>query len=94
MASTDLSHFYSEKEAGILDTEMLKQMTNFSPEGVLKAEQDGSGSACGAGAVALVLWVTRFLGATTVTLLNHSTSARASGDTHRVVGYGAAAITR
>ncbi len=94
VASTDLSHFYSENEANQLDAEMLKQMTGFSPEGVLKAERCGEGFACGAGAVALMLWTAHFLGAAKVTLLHHSTSAEASGDSSRVVGYGALAVTR
>lgn len=94
VASTDLSHFYNEAEANTLDFTMLNHMTANSPEGVLKAERCGEGFACGAGAVALMLWTTRFLGASQVTLLHHSTSAAASGDASRVVGYGALAVTR
>jgi AmmeMemoRadiSam system protein B len=41
-----------------------------------------------------MLWTARFLGASQVTLLHHSTSAAASGDASRVVGYGALAVTR
>ena len=93
VASTDLSHFYAENEAVALDSSMLGQMTTFSPEGVLKAERCGEGFACGAGAVALMLWTSRFLGADKVTLLHQSTSADASGDASRVVGYGALAVT-
>lgn len=94
VASTDLSHFYTESEANDLDAEMIRQMTGFSPEGVLKAESCGEGFACGAGAVALMLWTAHFLGASKVSLLHHSTSAEASGDTGRVVGYGALAVTK
>ena len=94
VASTDLSHFYTEGEALQLDTSMLHQITAFSPEGVLRAERCGEGFACGAGAVALMLWTSRYLGASKVTLLHHSTSADASGDSSRVVGYGALAVTR
>ncbi len=94
VASTDLSHFYDESTANALDTVMLNRMTSFSPQGVLQAEADQEGFACGSGAVALVLWTAKALGANQVTLLNHSTSARASRDTSSVVGYGALAITR
>ena len=72
---------------------MTKHFTDFDPEGVLKAEAKEEGFACGAGAVALALWTTRLLGAKKVTLLHHTTSAEASGDTSNVVGYAAAAIT-
>ena len=94
VASTDLSHFYTQGEATRLDTTMLQQITDFSPEGVLKAERCGEGFACGSGAVAFMLWTGKFLGASKVTLLHHSTSADASGDSNRVVGYGALAVTR
>lgn len=94
VASTDLSHFYDEEEANILDDAMLNQMIRFSSEGVLEAERCGEGFACGAGAVALMLWLARFLDARQVTLLHHSTSAEASGDSSRVVGYGALAVTK
>lgn len=92
VASTDLSHFFTEDEANTLDSFMLEKIKEFSPEGVLKAEKDGTGSACGNGAVAAVLWVARELGGSKVTILHHSTSAHATGDRSQVVGYGAAAI--
>ncbi|MCC6145999.1 MAG: AmmeMemoRadiSam system protein B [Anaerolineaceae bacterium] len=94
VASTDLSHFYRETDANVLDGEMLNQIGAFSPEGVLEAEETGSGSACGAYAVAAVLWAAQQMGANSVKILHHSTSADETGDRSRVVGYGAAAILR
>ncbi len=94
VASTDLSHFYNEHEARILDHEMLAQIEAFSPEGVLRTEKAGTGFACGAGAVATVLTAAKALGANHVHLLHHSTSADSTHDTSSVVGYGAAVITR
>lgn len=93
VASTDLSHFYNESSANQLDAVMLSQMSNFSAEGVLQAEEDQTGFACGSGAVALVLWLSKFMGAEHVTLLHHDTSASTSGDHSSVVGYGSLAIT-
>ncbi len=93
VASTDLSHFYPQSTALKLDRVMTGRFTAFDPAGVLEAEAHQEGFACGAGAVALALWTTRLMGAMHVTLLHHSTSADASGDTSRVVGYAAAAIT-
>lgn len=94
VASTDLSHFYHERDAQALDREMLKQIEAFSPSGVLQAEQNGTGFACGAGAVATVLTAAKALGADKVTLVHHSTSADATHDSSSVVGYGAAVITK
>ncbi|TFG70735.1 MAG: AmmeMemoRadiSam system protein B, partial [Anaerolineales bacterium] len=93
VASTDLSHFYPQSTALQLDQVMTGRFTAFDPAGVLQAEAHHEGFACGAGGVALALWTAQLMGATHVTLLQHSTSADASGDTSRVVGYAAAAIT-
>ena len=93
VASTDLSHFFTEEEANHLDGVMLEQIRGYSPEGVLKAEEDGTGSACGNGAVAAALWTSRELGGKKVTILHHSTSAQTTGDRSQVVGYGAAVIS-
>lgn len=94
VASTDLSHFYTERAANVLDAEMLHQIESFSPEGVLEAEHSGKGFACGAGAVAAVLWAARELGGNTVKILHHSTSGDETGDRSSVVGYGAAVILK
>jgi len=93
VASTDLSHFYPQATAIKLDRVMTGRFSAFDPQGVLEAEAHQEGFACGAGAVALALWTTQLMGARHVTLLHHSTSADASGDASRVVGYAAAAIT-
>ncbi len=92
VASTDLSHFYPLSSAEKLDTQMLHQIVSLSPEGVLEAERSGTGFACGAGAVAMVLWASKLLGGDSAVLLHHSTSADETGDRSSVVGYGAAAI--
>jgi hypothetical protein len=94
VASTDLSHFHPEARADELDAEMLREVEAFSPEGVLQAERSGKGSACGAGAVAAVLWVCKKLGASRVQVLHHSTSGKTTGDHDSVVGYGAAVILK
>ena len=94
VASTDLSHFFTEQEAERLDRHMLAQFEAFSPQGVMRAEDEHSGYACGSGAVAAVFWAAQGLGANKVTILHHSTSAAATGDTSQVVGYGAAAISK
>ncbi len=94
VASTDLSHFYDQETAKKLDSEMLRQIESFSPEGVFAAEKSGTGFACGHAAVATVLWAARELGANTVKLLHYATSGDVTGDYSGVVGYGAAAILK
>ncbi len=93
IASTDLSHFFPLDIAEVMDAEMLKQIKEMNPEGVLSAEKEGSASACGASAVAVMLWLTKKAGAKEAFILNYSTSADSTGDKTSVVGYGSAAVT-
>ena len=94
VASTDLSHFYNQDQALELDREMLRQIEAFDPLGVLQAEDEGKGYACGRYALAAVLWAARDLGANTVQILKHATSGDVTGDYTGVVGYAAAVVTR
>ena len=94
VASTDLSHFYSQDDAKTLDSEMLHQIETFSPEGVLNAEEMGKGFACGRGAVAATLYAAKEMGAEHVKILNYATSGDVSGDYSSVVGYGAGVVYR
>ena len=94
VASTDLSHFYSQATARLLDGEILHQVECFDPQGVLDAEQEGRGFACGKAALAAVMWAALELGANRAVILNYATSGDVSGDYERVVGYAAAAFIR
>ncbi len=94
VASTDLSHFYPEMVARRLDSGMLEAIGFFEPDSVLEAESTGKGYACGAPAVAAVLWAAQELGANHVQVLHHSTSGDETGDRSQVVGYGAAVVLK
>lgn len=94
VASTDLSHFYDQQTANILDREMLRRFEAFDPASIFEAEHSGRGFACGHAAVATVLWASRQLGADKVQILDYATSGDVTGDYSSVVGYGAAAILK
>ena len=94
VASTDLSHFYNQKTADILDSEMLKRFESFDPESIFEAEQTGLGFACGHAAVASMLSAARELGANKVQILKYATSGDVTGDYSSVVGYGAGVVLR
>lgn len=94
VASTDLSHFYSQEEAVFFDTEMLRRIESFSVEDVSSAEKEGQGFACGLGALTAALWTAKSLGADTVKVLRHATSGDVTGDYTSVVGYGAAVVLK
>jgi len=94
VASSDLSHFYTEQEAKELDEAMLNRVAAFDPRGVIRIEDEGRGFACGRAAIASVLVAARELGADEVQIVGYGTSADVTGDRSRVVGYGAAVIYR
>ncbi|MGZ6345945.1 MAG: AmmeMemoRadiSam system protein B [Anaerolineales bacterium] len=94
VASTDLSHFYTQKQAVAFDTEMLRRVEAFLPEEVFSAEGEKAGFACGLGALTAVLWAAKALGGDTVRVLRHATSGDVTGDYSSVVGYGAAVILK
>ncbi|MGD0612957.1 MAG: AmmeMemoRadiSam system protein B [Anaerolineales bacterium] len=94
VASTDLSHYYAQKDANIYDGEMLRQVEAFSPEGVFRVEKEEKGFACGLGALAAVLWAAKELGGDQVRVLRHATSGDVTGDYSSVVGYGAAVVLK
>jgi MEMO1 family protein len=94
VASTDLSHFYPQKQAVVFDNEMLRRVESFSPEKVFSAEIEKQGFACGLGALTAVLWAAKALGGDTVKVLRHATSGDVTGDYSSVVGYGAAVILK
>jgi len=94
VASTDLSHFYTQQVAGELDAVILDRVAAFNPRGVIEADEQGEGFACGRGALAAILWAAKSLGGNRVTILKHATSGDVTGDYSQVVGYAAAVVTR
>jgi AmmeMemoRadiSam system protein B len=94
VASSDLSHFYTQRQAEQFDAAILEQVANFSPEGLFEVEAQGKGFACGLAPMAAVLWAARGLGANQVQVLNHATSGDVLRDFSSVVGYGAAVVLK
>lgn len=87
VASTDLSHFLTEDEAQKADRNTLDAILSMDPARL--ADDGGEYSLCGGAAVAAAMACAVVRGADHAILLEHTTSARATGDTGRVVGYAA-----
>lgn len=94
VASSDLSHHQPAAVARRLDDALLERIESFDPAGVLRAEDEGTGYACGKGAIAAVLWAAAALGAASVRVVKYSHSGEVTGDDSAVVGYAAAIVTR
>lgn len=92
VASTDLSHFYPEKQANRLDGELRKAVENYDPELLMEKLERGKTEACGGGIVASVLKATKRLGGSRVEVFEYTTSGAVTGDFDEVVGYLSAAV--
>ena len=92
VASSDLSHFYTDDAARQLDQVMLTRIEALDPAGVIRVEDEGQAFACGRAAIAAVLVAAKQLGARQAQVVGYATSGDTTGDRQRVVGYGAAVI--
>jgi len=92
LASTDLSHYHSDKKARALDSEFIDQVRKFSPERLSKALSSGRCEACGGGPTITVMLAAQALGANRSQILQYAHSGDVTGDGSEVVGYVAAAL--
>jgi len=89
LASTDLSHYLREAEANQIDRQSLDQVLTRDVEAVCAATAEERCVMCGITAVVTAMAYANATDAAQWQLLDYRTSAWASGDTSRVVGYGA-----
>ncbi len=92
LASTDLSHYHSDKQARILDSEFIDQVRKFSPKGLFEALLSGRCEACGGGPAITVMLAAQAWGANRSQILHYANSGDVTGDGSEVVGYVAAAL--
>jgi hypothetical protein len=93
IASTDLSHYLPQRQAEKIDADTARLITDMQPR-ELFSKCKGKNRMCGPAAVASTMIAAKKLGADTVYLLDQSTSAKASLDTSRVVGYLSAVLVK
>lgn len=94
VASTDLSHFLPEHEANQIDRHSMDMVLAGDPEALATGLRDGSCSLCGGTAVVVALAAANLLNARARTEWDYRTSAWATGDPSRVVGYGGLTLER
>lgn len=87
LASSDMNHFASLNKTKVLDQQALDKVLARDPRGLLETVEQQKISMCGANAVTAMLVATQALGATTADLIDYTTSAEATGEEDRVVGY-------
>jgi len=92
VASTDLSHFHSEKKAARLDMAFKEAIQSYDSTGLVEMLEDGKTEACGGGPTAAVMKATKRNGGEKVQFIEYTHSGMVTGDSSEVVGYLSALI--
>ena len=87
VASSDMSHYLPDEIARRVDRTALAPLLAFDPEGLYRTVAEHDISMCGVVPATAMLAYARRAGAGQPELLAYATSAEASGDKSRVVGY-------
>ena len=87
VASSDMTHYESHKDAERKDKLAIDKILKLDPEGLLKTVIEKGISMCGPGPTATMIFACKELGAKKSELVLYNTSAEASGDYSAVVGY-------
>jgi hypothetical protein len=93
VASTDMSHFLSKKEANALDKETADLVKALRTNLLLRNAQANENRMCGRVPVLTAIYYAQKMGLPRVHVLRYDDSAAAGGPDDRVVGYMAAAVT-
>ena len=87
VASTDMSHYVSQKTAEKKDMQAIRKVLDLDPAGLVETVAAERISMCGAQPTAAALVAALALGASKAELIRYATSGDASGDYTQVVGY-------
>ena len=94
VASTDLSHFYEDKRARLIDAVVLDSIRKNDADGLMKSLDEEKAEACGGGPMVAMMLAANLLGAGHSELLQYANSGDITGDKSSVVGYASAVIYR
>jgi len=90
VASSDLSHFYEDRQARALDSVALQHLRDNDAEGLLEKLAHDQTEACGGGPMAAAMLAAKGLGASHSLVLKYAHSGDVTGDNTSVVGYASA----
>lgn len=89
IASSDFTHYKSEKEARKTDSEAIRFIEELDYRGFHRFASKENSSICGYAPITAAIAAARETGAKKARLLHYETSANATGDESSVVGYAA-----
>ncbi len=87
VASTDMSHYVSQKTAETRDRRAIGKILDLDPEGLYRTVRTEGITMCGYQPTAAALVAAREMGATKADLIRYQTSGDRTGDYTQVVGY-------
>jgi AmmeMemoRadiSam system protein B len=87
VASTDMTHYESQKAAKAKDRLAIDRILDLDPKGLYEVVAEEGISMCGVVPTAIVLTACNTLGATKAELVRYATSGDVTGDFGQVVGY-------
>jgi AmmeMemoRadiSam system protein B len=93
VASSDMNHFESDTITRQKDSRAIERILALDPRGLYDVVRRENISMCGYGPAVTMLVAAKELGATRAELVCYATSAEASGDYDRVVGYAGIVVT-
>jgi AmmeMemoRadiSam system protein B len=94
IASTDFTHYESQRSATMKDHRAIDKILALDPEGLTQTVEEEAITMCGYGPVSAMLQASKKLGAKKAELLKYATSGETAGPMPQVVGYGSIAISR
>jgi MEMO1 family protein len=89
LGSSDLTHYETQSRANSQDKKLLDKIEALDIQSYYTTLERNSVTACGYGAIAAVMEVSRKIGKKSGKVLKYATSGDASGDMSSVVGYSA-----
>ena len=92
VASSDLSHYHSDRRAKLLDSVVIDRVAAFDPAALAQDISQGKCEACGAGPMIAVMLAAKKMGVGKAKVLHYANSGSVTGDTGEVVGYMAAVL--
>jgi MEMO1 family protein len=92
VASSDMNHYESDAITRTKDHKAIAEILALDAVGLFEVVRQERISMCGLGPAVSMITAARRLGATSAELISYATSADASGDSERVVGYAGVAI--
>ena len=94
VASSDLSHYHSDRQAREMDALILDLLEHFDTETLFLEIENGTCEACGAAPVLAVMQTMKRLAVNQVNILRYMTSSDINFDSTRVVGYVSATFAK